>query len=304
VKGPAVAIGGPTATGKSEAAVLVALALGGEVVSADSMQIYRGLDIGTAKPSKGDLARVRHHMIDIADPTEEFSVSRFDSMARREVQDVQDRGLVPVICGGTGMYLDSLIRDAGFSGPAGLRADEDGRTADELYRELRELDPEYASSISKNDLRRIKRALGKIHATGRKVSEDAYFRDLPLPQGVMLAVLWYHDRKALYGKIDERVDRMAEQGLVEEARRVFLMKDRCPTASQAIGYKELFPYFEGTSSLDECLERVKKATRNFAKRQMTWFRRDGDAFFVEMDGRTPADAAEEIAAEASSRGIA
>ena len=290
---PVITVNGPTCTGKTGVAVLLAERLGGEVVSCDSMQIYRGLDIGTAKPTGEEMKRIRHHLVGFLDPSIGYSAADYVRDASKACDDIAGRGYIPILCGGTGMYVDALLRDGGFPGEerSGSAAAYDGETTEDLYLRLTGIDPVYAGKISRNDRRRIERALEVFDTTGEKVSDHRYFRSGKLRDNALLCVLTYRDRSLLYERIGQRVDEMLESGLIAEAEYVYENRDRFITAAQAIGYKELFPFIEGNASLEECAEKLKKATRNYAKRQMTWFRREEDAFFIEADGLKKEDIA-------------
>ena len=278
-----IAIVGCTASGKTSLAVELAKQTGGEIVSCDSMQIYKGMNIGTATPDEIERRGVPHHLMDFVDPTDPAGYSCADYVrdARAAVADILARGKLPVLCGGTGLYLDAFLRGGSFevtdSDPA-LRArlcalaEREGNDA--LHAMLRELDPEAAETIHPNNVKRIARAIEICKTTGRKKSDlDRESREPDCPYDATVIGLRYHNRQILYDRIDRRVDLMMEQGLLEETRRlreagVF---DLCRTAAQAIGYKELFPYLDGEASLDLCVETLKMATRRYAKRQITWF---------------------------------
>ena len=276
-----ICIAGPTASGKTKLAGELAKMTNGEVVSCDSMQIYRKMDIGTAKPTKEEIARVPHHLIDICEPDEDFSAAVFAERAQSAIKDVFLRGKVPVLCGGTGLYLDALLR-GGNSAPSfdtsdiraklSLRAENEGVFA--LYEELLRVDPESAASIHPNNVKRVIRALEIYIASGEKKSElDKRSKELESPYDARVIYLNYLNRVILYRRIDSRVDFMIKEGLVEETRA--LMSERAfelnRTASQAIGYKELFGFIEGRESLESAIENLKRATRRYAKRQITWF---------------------------------
>ena len=287
-----VVITGPTASGKTALGVALAQRLGGEVVSADSMQIYRGMDIGTAKPTPEEMQGVPHHMIDIADPAENYSVSRYAAQAAACVDDILARGKLPIVVGGTGLYIDSLIAGRTFAdGTADTalrqelseRYDEIG--GEGLLGELRKVDPERAARLHPADKKRIVRAMEVYILTGKTITQhDAETRAVPPRYDAAKIALDFADRQDLYDRIDRRVDAMVRQGLFDEVRALLAagVPADC-TAMQAIGYKEFFPYFEGTANLTECTERLKQATRNYAKRQLTWFRRQNDAVWLYLD---------------------
>ena len=276
-----IAIVGPTASGKSALALALAKEYGGEIISCDSMQVYKRMNIGTAKPSALEMSEVRHHLIDVKEPTESFSCEDYVSLASSAIDLVSESGRLPIVCGGTGLYLDALLR-GGNSAPSldtsdiraelSLRAKNEGVFA--LYEELLRVDPESAAAIHPNNVKRVIRALEIYIASGEKKSElDKRSKELESPYDATVIYLNYLNRDILYRRIDSRVDSMIKDGLVEETRA--LMAERVfelnRTASQAIGYKELFGFIEGRESLDSAIEALKRATRRYAKRQVTWF---------------------------------
>ena len=276
-----IAIVGPTASGKSALALALAKEYGGEIISCDSMQVYKRMNIGTAKPSALEMSEVRHHLIDVREPTESFSCEDYVSLASSAIELVSESGRLPIVCGGTGLYLDALLR-GGNSAPSidtsdiraelSLRAKNEGVFA--LYEELLRVDPESAAAIHPNNVKRVIRALEIYIASGEKKSElDKRSKELESPYDATVIYLNYLNRDILYRRIDSRVDSMIKDGLVEETRA--LMAERVfelnRTASQAIGYKELFGFIEGRESLESAIETLKRATRRYAKRQVTWF---------------------------------
>ena len=276
-----IAVTGPTASGKTALAIELAKRLDGEIISCDSMQIYRGMDIGTAKPTKAELAEVPHHLIDVLPPDVPYSCSDYVKDAERAVEDIISRGKLPIFCGGTGLYLDRFLRGGNDDGAAcddNLReelkqfVDENG--ADALYERLVELDPEAATTIHKNNVKRVMRAVEICLVTGQKKSEiDKKNSEIVDKYDHKVITLAFQNRDLLYERIERRVDLMIEQGLLDETK--LLMDEgvfeRSQTAAQAIGYKELLPYLRGEDSLKNCIEELKKATRRYAKRQTTWF---------------------------------
>ena len=277
-------ITGPTASGKSAMAECLALETGGEIVSCDSMQIYRGLDIGTAKPTLEERARVPYHMLDIVDMEEEYSCADFVQAANAAITDIASRGKMPILCGGTGLYVENILYPTEFS-TAG--ADEEYRrslevyTNSELYQMLKEVDPESAAANHENNRKRVARALEIYHLTGITKSEwDRQSRKKESPYEVRHISLMASDREYLYERINLRVDKMMSEGLLEEAKLVDF--ERCKTAAQAIGYKELHGYLEGEITLEEAVENLKRSTRNYAKRQLTWFSRYKSAEFIDI----------------------
>lgn len=281
MSGRILVIAGPTASGKTGLAVELALRRGGEVVSADSMQIYRRMDIGTAKPTAAERRGVPHHMLDVCEPGADYSVSRYAEEAAACVDDILARGRLPIVCGGTGLYIDGLLRGGGFreSGvPSGLRArleEEWTRDPAALRAELRACDPETAARLHENDRRRILRALEIYRQTGRTITQhNAYTQSLPPRYEAVCLALGFTDRALLYRRIDRRVDRMLEQGLLDEVRALRAEGLLRGTAAQAIGYKEFSDYLDGRATLAEAAGLVRQKSRHYAKRQLTWFRRD------------------------------
>ena len=273
-------LAGPTASGKTALAVELAKDLNGEVVSCDSMQVYRRMDIGTAKPSREEMQGIPHHMIDVAEPDEDFSVSRYCAMAAPIVDDIVARGKTAIIAGGTGLYMDSLIRGNDFAPfpSTGVRekleaeADEVGLPA--MLARLREIDPDTADRVF--DRKRILRALEVYLETGETITEhNRKTRLIPPKYTPLWLGLDFADRGELYRRIDKRVDIMLEMGLMEEIRSLLDsgIPEKC-TAMQAIGYKEFVNALEGREPLSQAAEEVKKASRHYAKRQLTWFRRN------------------------------
>ncbi len=287
-----VIICGPTATGKTKLGVALAKALDGEVVSADSMQVYRHMAIGTARPTPEEMEGVPHHMMAVAEPEEAFSVARYVAEATPIVDDILARGKVPLIVGGTGLYIDALRRGRTFSAfrpESGVRErlQEQARNGElpRLFRELEAIDPEAAVRLHPNDEKRILRALEVWYETGETISEhDRRTRDLPPRYDGVTLALTYRDRAALYARIDRRVDRMMAAGLAGEVRA--LLDRGVPpdcTAMQAIGYKELAPAILSGGDLSAAAEEIKLRSRQYAKRQLTWFRRDKSAHWLELD---------------------
>ena len=281
-KYPLLAVVGPTASGKSELALELAGALGGEIVSCDSMQVYRGMDIGTAKPTQAERRGIPHHLIDIAEPDAPFTCSDYVRACRPVIADICARGRLPVLCGGTGLYLERLLYGGAEEpetapDPALRRRWLDyaaAHGAHALHRRLAEVDPAGAAAIHENNIPRVIRALEIYGSTGVPKSEWDRRTRLPEPRyRAQVIGLRFADRAALYARIDARVRRMLEQGLLDEVRRllsrgVFAAN---ATAAQAIGYKELLGYLRGEESYDAAVERLCRATRRYAKRQMTWF---------------------------------
>ena len=272
---------GATASGKSALALRIATEYNGEIVSCDSMQIYRGMDIGTAKPTAEEQAAVPHHMIDIVDPWESFSCADYALAAEKVIADIISRGKLPIVCGGTGLYLDALLR-GGLNEEAD--SDEDYRREltslatekgnEYIHALLTEIDPESAEAIHPNNLKRVIRALEVYKVTGKPKSVlDREKSDLSAKYEPLAVCLWYNDREVLYDRINQRVDLMVSGGLVDEVRRLDEEKifERSTTAAGAIGYKELLGYIRGELPYNVSVETLKMATRRYAKRQMTWF---------------------------------
>lgn len=276
-----VVVCGATASGKTRLAIDLAKRFNGEIVSADSMQIYKKLDIASAKPTDEEKDGIPHHLMDFLEPTEAFSVADYVPMAREIIKDIHNRGKLPIICGGTGLYINSLVDNIEFddTGSDPEFREEMKRLAEErgngyVLEKLREIDPECAERLHENNLSRIIRALEVYHISGKTMSEiQAQSRLNPSPYEPCMLMIDYEDREELYERIDKRVDIMLENGLLEEAREFFTHDDYI-TSAQAIGYKELKPYFDGEAKLSECVEKLKRETRHYAKRQLTWFKKD------------------------------
>ena len=276
-----IVVSGPTASGKTALAVELAKRYDGEVISADSMQIYTDMDVASAKATPQEQQGIPHHLMDFLDPSESFSVADWVKLAGRCAEDILSRGRTPVICGGTGLYISSFVDnlrfddsecDYEFREEMRRFAEENGAAA--LLERLREVDPETASTLHENNVSRIIRALEVYKTTGHTIAEaKRASRAEPSPYQFILLTLDFEEREQLHQRINQRVDEMLRNGLEQEARRCFLQPDR-PTAAQAIGCKELSPYFRGERALEDCVEELKLRTRQYAKRQLTWFRRD------------------------------
>ena len=300
-KHPVLAVVGPTATGKTALGVALAERFGGEIISADSMQIYKGLDVGTAKVTPEETHGIPHYAVDLLEPDRTFSVADFTALAARLEAELSARGKLPILVGGTGLYVQSFLYGVRFTAektPDGLREQLAAELAEKgpaaMYEELKQADPEAAAAIHPNNQVRVLRALEHYRATGKKLSEQKA-ESLPpeRPYRSLVLGLDFPDRAQLYARIDRRVDKMMEAGLLREAQLVYANRDRFKTAAQAIGYKEFFPYFEGAAELTPCVDKLKQASRNYAKRQLTWFRHmDG---VVWLDASAP-DAAARAAA--------
>ncbi len=293
-----VCIVGATATGKTALSVRLAQEMGAEIVSFDSMQVYRGMDIGTAKPTKAERGGIRHHMFDVADPREDYSVGKFVAQADSCVQDILSRGKPVILVGGTGLYVDSLIAGRDFAPrvETGVRAQLEARVREEgiepLFAELRRIDPEAAERIHPANVKRVVRAMEVWLETGKTISEhDRETKAVPPKYEPVWLGLDFAERAALYARCDKRVDEMFAQGLVEELRG--LLDAGVPeraTALQAIGYKELLPVLRGEASEDDARAQIKLATRHYAKRQRTWFLRNAQVHWLLRDRFSDEDA--------------
>ena len=294
-----ICIAGPTASGKTALAVEIAKLVNGEVVNCDSMQIYKYMNIGTAKPSSEEQQGIVHHMIDVAEPDEDFSVSRYCEMATPIVEDILSRGKTAVIAGGTGLYMDSLIRGNAFAPfpSTGMRqkleAQADRVGMEFMLDQLRIIDPDSAARLHLSDRKRIIRALEVYYETGETITaHNLKTQAIPSRFRPVWLGLDFADRKDLYRRIDLRVGLMLEQGLLQEIRELLDrgIPEKC-TAMQAIGYKEFLDALEGRCTIDEATDLVRQSSRHYAKRQLTWFRRNKDIHWLI---RTPGDGAEEI----------
>lgn len=280
-----VIIAGPTATGKSDAAVALSKVIGGEVISADSVQVYKGLDIGSAKITQGEMQGVPHHLIDMLEPEEPFNITIFQKMAKEAMQGIYERGHIPVICGGTGFYIQSVLYDIEFTSEdtdMSYRHELEKKDPKELYAMLKAVDPASCESIHENNVKRVIRALEFFHETGYPIStHNAQQRSRSAAYDARFFVLT-DERSKLYERIDARVDKMVASGLVDEVRA---LKDRgvprMSTAMQGLGYKEIYDYLAGECTLEEAIYTIKRDSRHFAKRQVTWFKREPDAIWID-----------------------
>lgn len=276
---PVIVIAGPTASGKTALSIDLAQKLNGEIVSSDSMQIYKYMDIGTAKPDMTERAGIPHHMMDIIAPWEEYSVAQYTQEARKAMKEIAHRGHTPIVVGGTGLYISGLVENIVYEDTpvdpalhAELEAYAQEQGAEALHRRLFACDPEAAGEIHANNVKRVLRALEMCLTTGLTLKERN-LRSKSGPQEFDYTVYAIDmDRAVLYDRIDRRVGMMAEAGLVEEVRKVDAM-GMSRTARQGIGYKEILEYFTGKISLEEALDQIRQGSRNYAKRQLTWFRR-------------------------------
>lgn len=288
MKRPLVILTGPTAVGKTKASIRLAKAINGEIISADSMQVYKHMDIGSAKIKPEEMEGVIHHLVDVLEPHEEFHVVRFQEMAKQAMEEIYERGHIPIVVGGTGFYIQALLYDIDFTEDDGddvyrkeLEALAKEKGADHLHNMLEEVDPESAKEIHANNVKRVIRALEFYHLTGEKISvHNQREREKESPYEFRYFVL-NDERANLYKRIDARVDQMMEEGLVEEVRA---LKNKGyykeMVAMQGLGYKEIFEYLDGEITLEEAVYKIKRDTRHFAKRQITWFKREKDVIWL------------------------
>ena len=286
-----IVLTGPTAVGKTSLSIMLAKKIGGEIISADSMQVYKYMDIGTAKITEEEKSGVPHFMIDELDPDEEFNVTIFKNKVMQYISEIKNRGKIPIIVGGTGFYIQSVIYDINF---AEYGDDSDIRKKyekiaetfgnSELHKKLYEVDKEYAESVSENNVKKVIRALAFYEMTGEKLSEhNAKERERVSPFDFAYFVLTM-DREKLYQRIDQRVDKMFEMGLVKEVEGLLKKGyNREMVSMQGIGYKEVIDYLNGKTGLYECMEIIKRDTRHFAKRQLTWFKREKIVNYIDKE---------------------
>lgn len=292
---PLVIIAGPTATGKTKCAVELAKAINGEIISADSIQVYKGMDIGSAKVTFEEMCGVKHHLIDVLEPTQDFNITVFQTLAKEAMDEIYSRGKVPIIAGGTGFYIQSVLYDIDFTenednneireALTRISLEKDGK--DILFAMLKDIDPESADVIDKNNIKRVIRAIEFYKLSGKKISEHNKLQSSKEAAYDARFFVLTDDRKALYERIDKRVDKMIELGLVEEVRNLLnkgLKRDM--VSMQGIGYKEIVSYLMGEISLDEAIYIIKRDTRHFAKRQITWFKREKDVIWLDRSKMT------------------
>ncbi len=302
MKRPLIVIGGPTACGKTGFSIKLAKEIGGEIISADSMQVYRYMDIGTAKVTPEEADGVPHYLIDEFDPDEEYNVMIFQQKAKAYMEEIWAKGKIPILVGGTGFYINALLYDNDFTETENNTsyreecyklAREQG--PDVLYERLQEIDPEYAANIHPNNVKRVTRALEYHYLTGQKFSEhNAEQKEKETPYNAAVIILTM-DREKLYERIELRIDLMLKQGLLEEVKGLL---DRGYTpdlvSMQGIGYKEFIPYFNGECTLEEAVTQLKTNTRRFAKRQLTWFRRQIDGLWIDLSKATGEETLEDV----------
>ena len=283
-----IVICGPTASGKTALSIELAKKINGEIVSADSMQIYKDMDIGTAKPTKEEMQDIKHYLLDFVSPEERYSVAQYKQDAKAAIKEIIAKGKIPIIVGGTGLYIDSLIYEIEYSD---IKIDENYRKElekmaedkglDELYKIAMQIDPIAMEKISPNDKKRIMRVLEIYKSTGKtKTQQEEESRKNPVEYDYkVFAINW--DREILYKRINKRVDIMIEQGLIDEVRNILKKYDKFPTAMQGLGYKEVVDYINGIYTKDEMIEKIKMETRRYAKRQLTWFRKNKQTIWLD-----------------------
>lgn len=287
-----IVICGPTASGKTALSILLAKTINGEIISCDSMQIYKDMDIGTAKPTKEEMQGIEHHLIDFVSPDERYSVADYKKDAKKAIKQILEKGKTPIIVGGTGLYVDSLIYEIEYPN---IEFDENYRIdlekqvkengLEKLYEQARKIDPEAISKISPNDKKRILRVLEIYHATGKnKTEQERESRKKEVEYNYKVYALDW-DREKLYERINKRVDIMIEQGLIEEVKSIYNKYDKFPTAMQGLGYKEVVEYLNNEISKEEMIEKIKQETRRYAKRQLTWFRKNKQTIWLNAEDK-------------------
>ncbi len=277
-----IVIAGPTASGKTGLSIHLANRYNGEIISADSMQVYKKLDVGTAKATKEEQKKAKHHLIDILEPCEDYNVQKFTELANKKIEEILNKGKIPIIVGGTGLYIESLINGIKFTSEE-KKDDSIKKELEEilktkgkehLYKMLEEIDPKYAKTVHMNNYVRVIRGIEIFKTTGKTMSfqlENSIPKEKPYNSFII--ALTTKNRQTLYDKINLRVDMMINEGVLEEAKYVFDNKEVFKTSAAAIGYKEFFEYFTNDKTLEECTELLKQFSRNYAKRQLTWFNR-------------------------------
>ena len=286
-------IGGPTASGKSKLAVELAKKINGEIISADSMQIYKDMDIGTAKVTSEEMQGIKHYLIDFISPEERYSVSDFKKDAENAIEEILKKGKTPIIVGGTGLYIDSLIYgiefqdeevDMDYRNELNEIAEKEG--LEKLYKIAQKIDPEAMQKISENDKKRIIRVLEIYHKTGKtKTAREKESRKKEVKYNYKIYAITM-DRSKLYERIERRVDKMIEEGLIEEVQNILKKYSQFPTAMQGLGYKEVIEYLDGKTTKEEMIDKIKKETRHYAKRQLTWFRKNKETIWLDGE-KTP-----------------
>ena len=287
-----IVICGPTASDKTGLSLVIAHMFGGEIISADSMQVYKKLDVGTAKATSEEQAAAPHHLVDFMDPSEPYNVEIFTRLAKDKIDEICSRGNIPLIVGGTGLYIESLVNGITFTEQnsdktvrANLEKQLEANGKEWFYSQLVQIDPEYAASVHMNNTVRVMRALEIYYTTGVTMSQQIE-RSKPKekPYDVLFLATGFLDRAKLYQNIDKRVDIMVQQDVLIEAKYVYDNRESFVNSAAAIGYKEFFPYFENRQTLEECIETLKKSSRHYAKRQLTWFNRMENINWLYVDG--------------------
>ena len=287
-----IVICGPTASGKTALSIELAKKINGEIISSDSMQIYKDMTIGTAKPTVEEMQGIKHYLIDFVSPDERYSVADYKKDAKKAIKEIIEKGKTPIIVGGTGLYVDSLIYEIEYPN---IEFDEQYRESlekqveekglEELYKKAKEIDPQAIEKISKNDKKRILRILEIYHATGKnKTEQEKESRKKEVEYDYKVYALNW-DREKLYERIDKRVDIMIEQGLIEEVKEVYNKYEKFPTAMQGLGYKEVVQYLENELTKEEMIEKIKQETRRYAKRQLTWFRKNKQTIWLNAQNK-------------------
>ena len=291
MKDKVIVICGPTASGKTALSIELAKKIDGEIISADSMQIYKDMNIGTAKPTAQEMQGIKHYLLDFISPEERYSVADYKIDAKKAIKEIIEKGKTPIIVGGTGLYVDSLIYEIEYPN---IEFDENYRKEleeqvkkeglDKLYEKAKQIDPQAIEKISRNDAKRILRILEIYHATGKtKTQQEIESRKKEVEYDYkVFALNW--DREKLYQRINKRVDIMIEQGLIKEVKEISKKYNKFPTAMQGLGYKEVVDYLEGNCTKEEMIEKIKKETRHYAKRQLTWFRKNKQTIWLNGEG--------------------
>ena len=287
-----IVICGPTASGKTALSIELAKQINGEIISSDSMQIYKEMNIGTAKPTPEETQGIKHYLIDFVSPEERYSVADYKKDAKKAIKEILQKGKVPIIVGGTGLYVDSLIYEIEYPE---IEFDEEYRNElenqveknglEKLYKKAKEIDPEAIEKISPNDKKRILRILEIYHATGKnKTEQEKESRKKEVEYDYKVYALNW-DREKLYERINKRVDIMIEQGLIEEVKNILKSHNKFPTAMQGLGYKEVVEYLKNETTKEEMIEKIKRETRRYAKRQMTWFRKNKQTIWLNAEDK-------------------
>ena len=292
-KDKVIVICGPTASGKTSLSIALAKKINGEIVSSDSMQIYKDMDIGTAKPSEEEMQGIKHYLIGIIEPDKRYSVADYKEDAKKAIKEILQKGKVPIIVGGTGLYIDSLIYEIEYPNiefdskyRAELEKQVEEQGLEKIYQKAKEIDPEAVNKISYNDKKRILRILEIYHATGKtKTEQEKESRKKEVEYDYQVYALKW-DREKLYERINARVDIMLENGLVEEVKNIMRKYNEFPTAMQGLGYKEVVEYLNGDLTKQEMEDKIKRETRRYAKRQMTWFRKNKQTIWLNAEDDT------------------